>query len=128
MQLDERGLPPGYPHRPDDETTPRELKAALSAGDARPVVLDVRTPPEADICRIDGAILLPLQVLESRIDDLKAELDDRLDTPIVVHCHHGRRSLTATYMLRAAGFTRVTSLAGGIHLWSVDIDPSVPTY
>ena len=128
MQLDDRGLPPGYPHRPDDETTPRELKAALASDGARPVVLDVRTPPEADICRIDGAMLITLQVLESRIDDLKAEVDDRLDTPIVVHCHHGRRSLTATYMLRAAGFTRVTSLAGGIHLWSVDIDPSVPTY
>ncbi|MEY3020823.1 MAG: hypothetical protein RIS86_19, partial [Planctomycetota bacterium] len=26
MQLDERGLPPGYPYRADDETTPRELK------------------------------------------------------------------------------------------------------
>lgn len=128
MQFDERGLPPGYPYRPEDETTPRELKALLDGGAARPLILDVRTAPEADICRIDGALLLPLQVLESRIDDLKAELDDRLDAPIVVHCHHGRRSLTATYMLRAAGFTRVTSLAGGIHLWSVDIDPSVPTY
>jgi rhodanese-related sulfurtransferase len=130
MQLDERGLPPGYPYRADDETTPRELKALLDGSDdaARPVVVDVRTAPEADICRIDGAMLIPLQALEARLDDLKAELDDRLDTPVVVHCHHGRRSLTATYMLRAAGFTRVTSLAGGIHLWSLDVDPTVPTY
>jgi rhodanese-related sulfurtransferase len=128
-RLEPNGLPAGYPHRPDDETTPRELAQALAAPAAdRPVVLDVRTQPEWDICRIDGARLLPLQELEMRMDQLKADLDDDLDRRIVVNCHHGRRSLTATYMLRAAGFTNVTSLAGGIDLWARDIDPKMPTY
>jgi rhodanese-related sulfurtransferase len=128
-RLDPNGLPPGYPHRPDDETTPRRL-AQLLAGpaDQRPLVLDVRTLPEWDICRIEGAKLLPLQELEMRMDALKADLDDDLDRHIVINCHHGRRSLTATYMLRAAGFTNVTSLAGGIDLWARDVDPRVPTY
>ncbi|MFZ9915221.1 MAG: rhodanese-like domain-containing protein [Phycisphaerales bacterium] len=121
------GLPQGYPYRRDDETTPRELKALRSSG-AEVLVLDVRTQPEWDICRIDGARLLPLQELDRRVDELKAELDDDLSRRIVVNCHHGRRSLTATYILRAAGFTNVTSLAGGIHLWSLDVDPKVPTY
>jgi rhodanese-related sulfurtransferase len=119
------GLPPGYPYRAEDEITPRQL-AAL-AGSAR-VLIDVRTQPEADICALNGSRLYPLQNLEARIDDLKAELDDDLERPLVVYCHHGRRSLTATYMLRAAGFRDVRSLAGGIHLWSLDIDPSVPVY
>jgi rhodanese-related sulfurtransferase len=96
--VDQRGLPPGYPYRPDDETTPREL-AALLAAKSDVLVLDVRTQPEYDLSR-----------------------------RIVVNCHHGRRSLTATFMLRAAGFTGVTSLAGGIDLWSRDIDRSMPTY
>lgn len=123
--LDEKGLPPGYPFRAEDEVTPRQL----SRGEVgTPVLLDVRTLSEAEICALAGSRLLPLQVLESRIDDLKAELDDRLDTPIVVYCHHGRRSLTATHMLRAAGFSNVRSLAGGIHLWAIDIDPSLRTY
>lgn len=126
-QLDPRGLPTGYPYRAEDETTPRELKAMLERR-APVLVLDVRTTPEWEICRLEGARLVPLQELERRIDELKAELDDDLARPVVVHCHHGRRSLTATYMLRAAGFTAVTSLAGGIHLWSLDIDPKVPTY
>ena len=125
--LDARGLPPNYPYRPDDETTPRELRD-LQQCNAPHLVLDVRTLPEWDICKLTGAKLLPLQELERRIDELKADVDDDFDRRIVVHCHHGRRSLTATYMLRAAGFTNVTSLAGGIHLWSQDIDPSVPTY
>jgi rhodanese-related sulfurtransferase len=124
--LDARGLPAGYPYRPDDETTPRELAALRATGSV--VVLDVRTLPEWEICRIDGARLLPLQELERRIDELKAELDDDLARRVVVNCHHGRRSLTATYMLRAAGFTNVTSLAGGIHLWAQDVDRAMPTY
>jgi rhodanese-related sulfurtransferase len=124
--LDARGLPAGYPYRPDDETTPRELVALRATGSV--VVLDVRTLPEWEICRIDGARLLPLQELERRIDELKAELDDDLARRVVVNCHHGRRSLTATYMLRAAGFTNVTSLAGGIHLWAQDVDRAMPTY
>ena len=124
--LDARGLPAGYPYRPDDETTPRELAALRAAGGV--VVLDVRTLAEWEICRIDGARLLPLQELERRIDELKAELDDDLARRVVVNCHHGRRSLTATYMLRAAGFTNVTSLAGGIHLWAQDVDRAMPTY
>lgn len=127
--LDARGLPPGYPFRADDEISPRE---ALSARDQGAVFVDVRTQSEFDICRIDapkgGRVLLPLQSLEARIDDLKAAVDDRLETPIVVYCHHGRRSLTATFMLRAAGFSNARSLAGGIDLWSRAVDPGVPTY
>ena len=124
-ELDPRGLPAGYPYRPDDEITPREV-AALPKGSA--FLLDVRTQLEADICTLPGSRLLPLQVLESKLDELKAEVDDRLGTPIVVYCHHGRRSLTATFMLRAAGFTDVRSMAGGIHLWSHAVDPKMPTY
>jgi rhodanese-related sulfurtransferase len=30
--------------------------------------------------------------------------------------------------LRRAGLDNTRSLAGGIHLWSIDIDPAVPIY
>jgi adenylyltransferase/sulfurtransferase len=119
------GIPPGYSYRPDDEVVPREV--ARLAPDAV-VLVDVRTQAEADICRLPNSRLFPLQSLEARIDELKAEVDDDLDRPLVVYCHHGRRSLTATLMLRAAGFRNVRSLAGGIHLWAADVDRSMPTY
>lgn len=123
--LDARGLPAGYPFRADDEITPREV-SRLSKGAA--LIVDVRTQSEADICRLADSRLFPLQSLESKMDEIKAEADDRLDTPIVVYCHHGRRSLTATFMLRAAGFTDVRSMAGGIDLWARDIDTKMATY
>ena len=123
--LDARGLPAGYPFRADDEITPREV-SRLAKGAA--LIVDVRTQSEADICRLADSRLFPLQSLESKMDEIKAEANDRLDTPIVVYCHHGRRSLTATFMLRAAGFTDVRSMAGGIDLWARDIDTKMATY
>ena len=136
-RLDSNGIPLGYAYRSDDETTPRELERMMrdvrdgthdTVASAGPLVLDVRTSPEWDICRIAGAKLLPLQELDQRMDELKDDLNNDLTRRIVVNCHHGRRSLTATYMLRAAGFTNVTSLAGGIHLWAQDVDRAMPTY
>jgi rhodanese-related sulfurtransferase len=125
VQLDDRGLPTGYTLRPEWEVTPRQVKAMLDAGDDL-VILDVRTPREFEVARIDagGVELAPLQTLTQRVDDLE-ELRDRR---IVTLCHHGVRSMQAAAVLRQAGFRDVLSIAGGIDVWSLDVDPSVPRY
>jgi adenylyltransferase/sulfurtransferase len=46
----------------------------------------------------------------------------------VVYCKSGARSERAVRQLRAAGFTRVSNLAGGILRWSEDVDPRLPRY
>jgi rhodanese-related sulfurtransferase len=46
----------------------------------------------------------------------------------VVYCKTGGRSAQAARRLRAAGFTRVWNLAGGIRRWSEDVDATVPKY
>lgn len=117
------GLPKGYPFQRDWEVTPRELKALLDRRDPV-VVIDVRTEAERSLARIEAAIHVPLAELSSRIPLLREHESDR----VVVMCHHGMRSLKATELLRQAGFDDVRSLAGGIHLWSMDIDPTVPAY
>lgn len=121
--LDDRGLPQGYPHNPDWELTPREFVRRRDAGEAM-VLVDCRTASERDIATIAGSIHVPMHELSARLDALRAHEAD----PIVVHCHHGARSLQVTAALRQAGFDDVRSLAGGIHLWSLDIDPAVPVY
>lgn len=123
--LDQRGLPAGYVFRAEWEVTPREF-AALREGAPAPLLIDCRTEAERDICRIDGSLHVPLHELESRIPDLRDDLADD-PRPVVVHCHHGVRSLRAVAILRAGGI-EATSLAGGIDLWSLDLDPSVPRY
>jgi molybdopterin/thiamine biosynthesis adenylyltransferase/rhodanese-related sulfurtransferase/molybdopterin converting factor small subunit len=85
-------------------------------------LLDVRSPQEHAICRIEGARLVPLQ-------DLAAELE-RLDPAAhyVVQCHSGGRSTRAVQIMRQQGFARAQNLAGGIDAWSRTVDPAVPRY
>jgi len=98
-----------------------ELKARIDAG-RPPVVLDVREPSEAAICRLPGARLIPLGELPRRL----AELDPSAE--IVVHCKSGGRSTRAVAMLQNKGFTRVSNLTGGILNWINEIDPSLARY
>lgn len=86
-------------------------------------LLDVREPWETSLGSIQGARLIPMGDLPSRAHQ---ELDP--DAHIVVYCHHGARSLSATMWLREQGFTRAQSMAGGIDVWSQKVDPSIPRY
>lgn len=99
---------------------PKELKRRLDAGEDV-VVLDVREPHEYKICNI-GGLLIPLSELAARVHELDSARD------IVIHCRTGIRSAQAVGFLQDAGFERVWNLAGGIHAWSDEIDPTIPKY
>ncbi len=81
------------------------------AGQAAPLVVDVRAPGEWSAERIDGAINLPLSQLADRLDELPA------DRPILVYCTSGYRSAVAASLLRREGFTQVMDLVGGLDAW-----------
>jgi rhodanese-related sulfurtransferase len=97
---------------------------ALLAGGESFLLLDCREPDEHAIARIGGAVLIPMQTIPERL----AELEPHRTSRIVVHCHHGVRSLRVTRFLRERGFTSAQSMAGGIEAWSREIDPDVPRY
>jgi adenylyltransferase/sulfurtransferase len=103
------------------DMTVTELKARIDRGDA-PVIVDVREPVEFEICRIPGAVLIPLQQLPSRLAELDASKE------IVLQCKVGGRSAIATAFLRRAGFARARNLTGGILAWIDQVDPSQPKY
>ena len=56
------------------------------------------------------------------------ELEDHKDNHIIVHCHHGGRSMQVTQALKSQGFTKCQNLAGGIDDWSVKIDSEIARY
>lgn len=87
-----------------------ELKARLG-GAQRPLLLDVRGAAEAAIAAIDGAQLIPLPELETRLEELERTRD------IVCYCQSGKRSRKAAQLLMAAGFAAVSSLEGGMEAW-----------
>jgi molybdopterin/thiamine biosynthesis adenylyltransferase/rhodanese-related sulfurtransferase len=110
---------------PEDDAVPEIAPAELAKRlrwDDDIDLIDVREPHEWEIARIPGARLIPL----AAVPDAIGVLDPARE--IVVHCKGGVRSAKAVRQLRAAGFTRVWSLAGGITRWSQDVDPSTPRY
>lgn len=127
--LDARGLPQGAVLREHLEIAPRETDARLRRGEAIRLV-DCRTEEERAIARIEGAEHVPMERVPEWIEDLLEAQAEAADppAPIVVHCHHGVRSLQVVGLLQAAGFADARSMAGGIHLWSLAVDPAVATY
>ena len=105
------------------EMTPVDLKVKLDAHEDF-LLLDVREPHEYDIARIPGSKLIPLNAVGQRI----SEIEPYKHKEIVVHCKSGGRSLRASKQLKAAGFSNVKNLAGGIGAWSDQVDSTVPKY
>jgi sulfur-carrier protein adenylyltransferase/sulfurtransferase len=110
------------PHTPHDfldearraipEVSVEAVAARRTHGD-EVVLLDVREHEEVRTGFIEGAITIPRGFLEFRA----AEYLPQTDTNIVVYCASGARSLLAAQVLRAMGYTRVASMAGGITRW-----------
>jgi rhodanese-related sulfurtransferase len=103
------------------EITPLELKCHLETG-ARPLLLDVRETDEVAICRLGGALHVPMGDVPARLHELDP------DREIVVYCHHGQRSASVVAFLERHDFANVANLRGGIERWALEIDPTTPRY
>ncbi len=77
------------------------------------VMLDVREPEETELGTVPDAVLVPLALVEQ---DVQADIPNT-DTPIVVYCAHGIRSLFGAETLLHLGYTDVVSLEGGFETW-----------
>ncbi|HYM82133.1 MAG TPA: molybdopterin-synthase adenylyltransferase MoeB [Candidatus Limnocylindria bacterium] len=99
----------------------RDLASRRQGTDA-PMLIDVREPHEYEIARIPGAVLMPLNTLPARLSELDSSRE------IVLHCHHGQRSMRALELLHRSGFRKLKNLRGGIDAWSKEVDPEVPRY
>lgn len=100
--------------RPASEAAyPAEISVAeaVAKREAGAFILDVRQPEEWNDYHIPGATLIPLGELAARVGELPR------DQEIVVVCRSGNRSATGRDILRDAGFTQVTSMAGGVTDW-----------
>jgi rhodanese-related sulfurtransferase len=101
----------------------RSVKDLLESGEDF-LLLDCREPDEHTRVRIEGAKLIPMKEVSDRLADLEPYRHKR----IVVHCHHGGRSLKVTQLLRSQGFPKVQNMMGGIDVWALLIDTSLPRY
>jgi rhodanese-related sulfurtransferase len=86
------------------------VKARLEAGD-RFLFVDCRETSEYEAVRIEGTTL-----------------EEHRDSEIIIHCHHGGRSLRVANWLRQQGYSRAQSMAGGIDVWAAEIEPGMLRY
>jgi len=62
------------------------------------IIIDVRTPGEFSGGHIKGSKNLPLNILSTKIDEIK-----KLDKPVIACCASGMRSAQATSILKSNG-------------------------
>lgn len=103
------------------EISATQLKSLLDDGE-KPTLLDVREAWECGICSIDGAIVIPMNDIPSRQNELDKEAS------IVTICHHGMRSQNVAFFLEQNGFNHITNLVGGMDAWARAVDSDMATY
>ena len=111
-----------------DQIQPSQLPDWISSKSAsgNTVVLDVREPYEVQTACVAAngfeLVTLPMGSIVEKLSDLDK------DRPIACLCHHGSRSMQVAAYLSSQGFTHLANIEGGIHAWSSQVDPNVPTY
>ncbi len=83
--------------------TPESFKQNRPEGQ----VLDVRKESEYDNCHIDGAQLLTLDYMLDHLSEVNS------NTPYVIHCKGGYRSVIAWSILASKGFKYITDIKQG---------------
>lgn len=100
--------------------------------DARNVyqIIDVREKDELAIASIQGNDIMNLALQDAGSWSPKVENGSLLDSekPTVVFCHHGGRSMRVAQFLVNKGFSEVYNVDGGIHQYSVQVDPTIKQY
>jgi adenylyltransferase/sulfurtransferase len=103
------------------DITATQLADRLKSGNHLKLI-DVREPHELEISKIEGAEVIPLGQLASRMSELDSAEE------IVLMCKMGSRSIRALEVLHSAGFRKIKNLKGGINAWAREVDPSLPIY
>jgi sulfur-carrier protein adenylyltransferase/sulfurtransferase len=95
------------------EEGPAEVQRRLAAGE--PVALiDVRDPDEYRDGYIEPATNISRGFLEFRVGSVVSDPE----SPVVVYCQSGARSMLAAKVLKDLGYRNVTNLQGGFQKWS----------
>ena len=109
-------------HKLPKNISAKELNELINSAE-KIQIIDVREHFEWDICHIEGALNIPMNLIVESIDKISK------DITTVVMCHHGVRSMNVIdYLKSIGGYKNLINLEGGIHAWATDVDKSMSTY
>lgn len=97
-----------------------ELKQIIDFGE-KITLIDVRTPQELTRGEINGAINIPLDFLESEIEN---KVKDK-NTNVYLYCLSGARSLIAEQIMERKGYKNVFNVLSGLLAWRAKGYPQV---
>tara|TARA_Y100001968_G_C19366751_1_gene722955 strand:+ start:67 stop:420 length:354 start_codon:yes stop_codon:yes gene_type:complete len=108
--------------------SPKALYEWITEESDNPFLIDVREDTELDVAPFPFEVLhLPLSRISVWSENISQKLPS--DKALVVICHSGIRSLNFGIWLLHQGFHHeIWNLEGGIDLWSLEVDNSVPRY
>jgi rhodanese-related sulfurtransferase len=92
----------------------RAKQAARLIQESKPLILDVRTKMEYAKGHIENSILIPLQALQARIEEISRYKNQE----ILVYCATGNRSTVASKIMIDSGFRKITNMRYGIADWA----------
>jgi rhodanese-related sulfurtransferase len=87
----------------------------LRATQLNSILLDVRTPAEFAGVHAEGALNIPLNILNSSTISSHHQLQK--DAPIYLLCEKGTRAKLAAALFLDAGFTNIHVIEGGTQAW-----------
>ncbi|MDH5229821.1 MAG: rhodanese-like domain-containing protein [Gammaproteobacteria bacterium] len=93
------------------ELSIQEAMKVLNQDDA--LLIDVRLEKEFKSGHILNAVHIPLGALDARA----REVEKHKDSPVIVSCQSGNRSMHGARVLRKHGFSEVYNLRGGLSAW-----------
>ena len=107
------------------ELLPPDARARIESGE--PVVIDTRDAERFERGHVTGAISLPSgeSARDAHSADYAKAIEEAAggrDREVILYCGEGNRSArTADALINEHGFERVSSVIGGVKLWS-DLD------
>ena len=99
------------PRKSGPSLSPQEAINLVNAEDG--VFLDLRDAAEYKKGHVVNAINIP----SAKLPDRAVELEKYTEKPIVLVCKMGQQSGAAGKQLRAAGYTKVYKMSGGMMEW-----------
>jgi rhodanese-related sulfurtransferase len=101
-------------------TLPPRMVLEFLAENPDALLVDVREPDEFVSCHVRRAVNLPRGQIEFHIE----EFVPALDSPVLLICRAGARSLLTGKVLQSMGYLHVVCLKGGLAAW---VSEGLPT-
>jgi len=118
-----------------DRLNARDYKVDYMDNDRPHLLLDVRSRPETEICKLPNSRNIPIDDIDKNLERIRSEVSIlppvKNKKRVVVCCRRGNDSKSAVIKLRAHfkdESVEVKDIAGGLNSWSRNVDRRFPTY